>query len=251
MGDEVSDIVWRPVNPTGHLPERVVTQINELIVAERLRPGDRLPPERELAALLGVSRPVVREAVRVLAARGQVSVRHGRGIFVESPSAAQDLRAAIVGEQVGLQELFDMRVVLELAAVGWAATNATADDLDGLGEALARLDEAATHEPPDFANLQLLDSAYHLKIVEIARNRFLVKTVGVLQEMMHASMRTTLSLPGRIEASRTCHHEVFEAIARHDPAQATEAMRGHLESARSAALGRLEERRRTVSGDPA
>ncbi|TDC51678.1 FadR family transcriptional regulator [Actinomadura sp. KC345] len=250
MGKENLDIVWRPVNPSGHLPERVVTQINELIVSERLKPGDRLPPERELASLLGVSRPVVREAVRVLAARGQLSVRHGRGIFVESPSAAQDLRAAIAGEQVGLQELFDMREVLELAAVGWAAANATAEDVSGLREALDRLDEAAAQEPPDFALLQLLDSAYHLKIVEMARNRFLLKTVNVLQDMMHASMQTTLSLPGRIEESRACHHRVFDAIVGHDPVQATEAMRGHLESARSAALGRLEEMRKTVAEQP-
>ncbi|SFQ21814.1 MULTISPECIES: FadR/GntR family transcriptional regulator [Actinomadura] len=247
MGSGVPDVGWRLVKPSGHLPERVVTLINELIVAERLKPGDRLPPERELAVLLGVSRPVVREAVRELAARGQLSVRHGRGIFVETPSAAQDLRAAIAGEQVGLQELFDMREVLEVAAVGWAAAHATDDDVAALREALARLDEAATPESPDFATLQLLDSAFHLKIVEIARNRFLLKTVGVLQDMMHASMRTTLSLPGRIKASSACHHEILDAIVAHDEAEATRAMRDHLESARTAALSRLEEKRRTVA----
>jgi GntR family transcriptional repressor for pyruvate dehydrogenase complex len=233
---------------TGHLPERVVTQINELIVAERLKPGDQLPPERELAALLGVSRPVVREAVRVLAARGQLSVRHGRGIFVESRSAMQDLRAAIVGEQVGLQELFAMREVLELAAVAWAARNATAEDVRELRATLERLDEAATRPDPEFATLQLLDSAFHLRIVEIARNRFLLKTVGVLQEMMHASMRTTLSLPGRIESSRANHHDILEAIARNDPDQASAAMHDHLESSRAAAVSQLEEKQRTVAG---
>ncbi|HEY8481591.1 MAG TPA: FadR/GntR family transcriptional regulator [Spirillospora sp.] len=247
MGEENLEILWRPVNPSGHLPERVVTQINELIVSERLKPGDRLPPERELATLLGVSRPVVREAVRVLAARGQLSVRHGRGIFVESPSAAQDLRAAIAGEQVGLQELFDMREVLELAAVGWAAANATAEGIESLREALERLDEATARESLDYALLQALDSAYHLKIVEMARNRFLLKTVNVLQDMMHASMQTTLSLPGRIEESRAYHHRIFDAIVDRDSARATEAMRGHLESARSAALSRLEEIRKTVA----
>ena len=141
-----------------------------------------------------------------------------------------------------------MREVLELAAVAWAARNATEDDVQQLRAALERLDEAATQRDPDFGTLQLLDSAFHLKIVEIARNRFLLKTVGVLQEMMHASMHTTLSLPGRIESSRANHHDILDAIAGNDPVRASTAMHDHLESARAAALSRLEEKQRTVAG---
>lgn len=248
MHGEAHEEMWQPVNASGRLAERIVSQIQELITSERLRPGDRLPPERELSALLGVSRPVLREAVRMLVARGQLSVRHGRGVFIERPIAEQDLRAAFAAEQVGLRELYAMREVLELAAVSWAAENATPDDVEVLRAALEELDTAA--EAPDFPALQRLDSAFHLKIVEMARNRFLRQTVGVLQEMMHAGMQTTLSLPGRLTASKTEHRAVLDAIGRSDPDGARAAMKAHLDAARAAAESRVEEKRRRGGAAP-
>lgn len=240
MSNHDGGAVWQPVNASGHLAERIVTQVQELIRSERLKPGDRLPSERELAGLLNVSRPVLREALRILVANGQLSVRHGRGVFIERPIAEQDLRAALAAEQVGLQELFAMREVLELAAAVWAAENAQPEDVSELADTLGRLDEAAAEDNPDFAALQQLDSAFHRKIVETARNRFLRQTVGVLQEMMHASMHTTLAVPGRLATSKRDHHAVLDAIGRGDSDGAKEAMRAHLAGAWAAAQSRLE-----------
>jgi GntR family transcriptional repressor for pyruvate dehydrogenase complex len=77
--------MWEPIGHGGSLSDRIERQIIDLVGTEALTPGDRLPSERDLAALLGVSRPSVREAVKSLEAQGWVHVRHGQGVFVASP----------------------------------------------------------------------------------------------------------------------------------------------------------------------
>lgn len=123
-----------------------------------------------------------------------------------------------------------------------------------LGRHRARARRSAHGRPHGYRWVRVPDSSaysrsstFHLKIVEIARNRFLLKTVSVLQGMMHASMCTTLSLPGRLNASRADHRDIVEAVATNDPRQTSTAMHDHLESARMAALSRLEDKRRTVA----
>src|SRR5215210_3101477 len=101
--------------------DRIAERILGHIGAHRLRPGDRLPPERELAGLLGVSRPSLREALRSLQARGQVVVRHGSGAYVAEPAAATALRRSLAEQELSLRELYDMREVIELPAADWSA----------------------------------------------------------------------------------------------------------------------------------
>ena len=238
-----TDTGWHRVNLTGSLTERVIDQIIQRVRDNDLTPGDRLPSERELASLLGVSRPVVREAIRVLAARGQVAVQHGRGVFVQDSLAMQNLRAAAATAEHDLLELFAMREVLEVPAAGWAAERADAAALDVLRKDLAELDEAARPDP-DFKEMQHLDSRVHMHIVEMAGNRFMIQTLGVLQEMMHAGMRTTLHLPGRYESSREDHHRILHALERKDADEARNGARDHIRSALAAATEHLASLRR-------
>ena len=133
-----------------------------------------------------------------------------------------------------------MREVLEVPAAGWAAGVATAQDIATLADALAT-EEAARAEPIDFDRLGKLDAAFHLAIVEIARNRFLLQTLGVLQEMLASGMETTLTIPGRVEASRDEHRGIFEAVVSRDPSAAREAVARHIAHAREAALARVRD----------
>src|SRR5215472_7877037 len=103
------------------LHEEIASRLGRLIADRDLREGDRMPSERELAVELGVSRPSVREAVRTLEARGRVAVRHGIGVFVRKPAADEPLAGVITAERVKLHDLFQMRLVLEVPAAGWAA----------------------------------------------------------------------------------------------------------------------------------
>ena len=108
-----------------HRAARIATQLMELIEFQRLLPGDKLPPERQLADLLEVSRPSLREALHILQAQGLVQIKHGQGTFVQEPIVAQELRASVMTKAHGLNELFDAREVLEVPASKWAADKAS------------------------------------------------------------------------------------------------------------------------------
>jgi GntR family transcriptional regulator, transcriptional repressor for pyruvate dehydrogenase complex len=236
--------VWKSLAPAGTVSDRIAQQILNLIATEEIKPGDRLPSERDLAALLGVSRPSVREAVKSLEAKGRLHVRHGQGVFVAPPQSQEDLRAALARQEVTLGELFAMREVLEVPAAGWAATAGRDGRIDAASVALGELDNASDLDPPDFTLLRDLDAAFHMRIVEAADNRFLRQTLGVLQEMLAMSMETTLLIPGRLAKSRAEHERILEAVRRGDSTAARNAARRHIRSAQTAARLRLEAERR-------
>lgn len=232
--------LWVPLRQ-GSVSDLIARRILEVISSDRLRPGDRLPPERELAAMLGTSRPSLREALRSLKAQGYVEVRHGSGVFVADPATTRTLRQALVTEEMSLTELFDMREVLELPAAAWAAANQDTDRLGRVREAYDTL-MAATEEPHvDWVRLRELDAAFHLRIVEAAGNRFLTRTLGVLQEILGKGMETTLRIPGRLERSRNDHKRILEALVAGDPVAAKRAASAHIHGARKAALKRVQE----------
>ena len=116
--------LWSPIKESGSLTDKIVARIDELIASEDLQEGQRLPSERDMARLLGVSRPALREAVRVLEARGRVAVRHGQGVFVGAGDIGT-IKTRLANMEVSLAELFAMRQVLEVPAAEWAASVAT------------------------------------------------------------------------------------------------------------------------------
>jgi len=236
----VIDPAWRPVALDGRLYERIVERLEDLIAAKGLHSGDRLPSEREMADLLRVSRPSIREAVRTLEGRGRLRVLHGKGIFMSQPAAVDgDLLAEMATRQIGLRELFAMREVLEVPAAGWAAESASPSQLELVVSAFDVLDAAAAEAKPDFVLMQALDSTFHLRIAEAAGNRFMLRTLGVLQEMLSAGMQTTLTIPGRLALSRRDHWAICDAIVKGKGSAARQAMRAHIRSAAAAALKRL------------
>jgi GntR family transcriptional repressor for pyruvate dehydrogenase complex len=249
VGDD--DRLWTPLRQ-GTVSDLIARRILEVIRSERLRPGDRLPPERELAAMLGTSRPSLREALQAIKARGWVDIRHGSGVFVADPATTRSLREALLAEEVSLRELFDMREVLELPAAAWAAKNADSAKLAAvqlaydalMSRAGASADDGSGNEDGeavDWPRLQRLDAAFHLRIVEAAGNRFLARTQGVLQEILATGMDTTLRLPGRLGKSRGEHARILAAVVSGNPAAARRAALTHINSARKAALSRLHE----------
>lgn len=236
--------MWVPVRESGSISDRIERQVVDLITAEALRPGDRLPPERDLAVTLGVSRPSLREALRSLEAQGWVNVRHGQGIFVATPRSAEELHAALTSHEMTFAELFAMREVLEVPAAGWAAGTGDEPRLARARAALTELNTAIAAEPPDFHLLGRLDAEFHMRIVEAAGNRFLRQTLGVLQEMLAAGMETTLLVPGRLEKSREEHERLLAAILSGNATTARAEARRHVRNTHAVALRRLESERR-------
>lgn len=221
---------------------RIATQLMELIELQKLLPGDKLPPERQLADLLAVSRPSLREALHILQAQGLVSIKHGQGTFVQEPVVAQELRASVMTKTHGLNELFDAREVLEVPASKWAAEKATKEDIRLLRATLNQIDIITAIEPIDFDQLQSLDARFHLTIVGIAGNRFINQTLNVLQDVMRMSMETTLRLPGRSDISRREHHEILAAIEDGNSDLASKLTLQHITGARITALADTKKR---------
>jgi len=230
--------LWTPLRQ-GSVSELIARRILEVISADKLKPGDQLPPERELAAMLGTSRPSLREALQSLKARGFLDIRHGAGVFVADPATTKSLRQAMSADTISLTELFDMREVLELPAAEWAARAVRTEGqekLAGVTEAYETLRVASQPPVSDWAELQRLDAQFHMRIVEAAGNRFLTRTNSVLQEILARGMDTTLQIPGRLEKSRNEHQHILEALAAGDSAAARRAARNHIRGARGAAL---------------
>ena len=208
--------------------ERIANQGLEFIEINKLVPGNRLPPERDLARNLQVSRPSMREALRILQAQGRVEIRHGQGTFVAQPQTTRQLQAALLTTDVGIEELFEMRQVFEIPAAGWAANRRSKEQLRLMRSTLNQLNQLAQQELNDYEVLQKLDAEFHLRIVEAADNRFLNQSVGVLQLMLNTSMETTLRQPGRIEQSRHDHEAIFAAIEAGDAQGAERAAALHI-----------------------
>ncbi|MGB3376197.1 MAG: FCD domain-containing protein [Microbacterium sp.] len=234
----MQSVAWEPVRH-GSVSDLIARQILAVIAREKLAPGDRLPPERELASLLGVGRPALREALGALKAQGRVSIRHGIGVFVADPESTRALRSAFYSEELNFEELFEMREMLEVAAATWAAEKQDADRLRKLTDAYDVLTAASLEDDVDWKKLQELDARFHLRIFEAAGNRFLSGAQGVLQDLLATGMATTLQVPGRLEKSRTDHREIYEAIVAGEPAVARRAIRKHIRGARKAALDRM------------
>jgi GntR family transcriptional repressor for pyruvate dehydrogenase complex len=220
---------------------KIAKQLMELIEIQNLQPGDKLPPERQLADLLEVSRPSLREALHILQAQGLVHIRHGQGTFVQEPLVAQELRASMMASTHDLNELFDAREVLEVPASNWAAEKATKEDLRILRTTLNQIDTICSKEPIDYDQLQVLDAKFHLTIVGIVGNRFLNQTLNVLQDVMKMSMDTTLRLPGRKEISKKEHNEILQAIEDGDGPLAAKLTLQHISGARATALADARE----------
>lgn len=241
-------IGWHWMGTGEPLFQRVAGQVERFIDGNGLRPGDRLPGERELCQLLGVSRASVREALRSLQARGVVLVRHGKGVFVAAPDEADlALERFTRLREVGMEELFAMREVLEVPAAGWTAAAASDEQLQDLVRTFEDLADGVQGRRPA-TELQVMDAKLHLQIAEYANNRFLAMTQTVLQEMLARSMETTLAIAGRPARSVREHAEIVEALLARDPARARAAARRHIQSSRRAALRRVAGNRERQPG---
>ena len=218
-------------------PPRLQGQVRLLldhIESQGLQGGERLEPERELAKILGISRPSLREAIQILQVQGRLRVKHGIGIFLLDQADGEKLRESLRTAQHRIEELFQMREILEAPAVEWAAERRSEEQLAEMKLAARALNQAIARKPVDFENLRRLDMEFHLTIVRSAQNQFLNQTLGTLQEIMFHSMDNTLKLPGRVDSSEHEHGKILEAIEKRDSITARLMIIQHIHNARDA-----------------
>ncbi len=213
------------------LPSRIAEQIRLLISERRLREGDRLPSEGELAPLLGVSRPSLREALKTLAAVGLVEIRHGQGTFIKSADVDRALDRAISGWFQGHgigRHLTEMRQLLEPAAAAWAAERAIPAERQALLDVVSRMRAVRTDDQDLVETLQRLDTELHQRIADATHNPLLVRVMQGLLDLLSESRRRSLLIPGQGLRSVRYHEAIAGAVVRRDAHGAARAMRRHL-----------------------
>jgi GntR family transcriptional repressor for pyruvate dehydrogenase complex len=207
--------------------EQVAEQIQQLIARGVLKPGDRLPAERELAAKFGVGRGSIRDAIRTLEIMGVVEPRHGHGTVVRELSAESlvvPLASVLSQKRELVAELLDVRRMIEPALAARAAENATEQEIAHMQEILDRQREKMRRGEPTIEE----DSEFHYAIAVAARNTVILRVLDVLMDLLRESRTRSLQVPGRLERSIAGHRRVLRAIKRRDAAAAQATVRQHL-----------------------
>jgi GntR family transcriptional repressor for pyruvate dehydrogenase complex len=204
----------------------IVDQIRELIAAGRIQPGDRLPPERELAELFKASRNSVRDAIRVLEQMGLIESRQGDGTYVRSVGAeelAEPLARMLLQSRTQMRELWEVRRVLEPAIAQLAASRITDEELDELGTTL----ESQRRKVEAGLTALEEDTAFHYGIAEAARNTVMLRTLDTLVDLLRQS-RERSQRHDRPAHSLAGHRRILSALRRRDADAARDEMLRHL-----------------------
>ena len=214
------------------LAERVEQELERLIVESRLGAGDRLPSERELASQFGVSRTVVREAVRALAARKLVDVSVGRGTVVRAPSAesageSMKLLLLMQAGGAGVDKVSEVRHIVETEIAALAASRRTDEDL---GDLAAILEETRLHLDDPEVYIKS-DVAFHAALARATKNELFVIVLDSLVEVMIEVRLLTLRVPGITSLALSHHERILEAVVSGDPGAARAAMDAHMDQA--------------------
>jgi GntR family transcriptional regulator, transcriptional repressor for pyruvate dehydrogenase complex len=228
--------------------ERIAELIQSYIAEHQLRPGDRLPTEQELGEQFGVSRTIVRDAVKVLTPLGLLRTRRGSGIYVGQAATVPQLpilNPSSPMEPENMRELFEFRRFQEMQTASLATQRITVAELKSLEQWLTTNREAAKAEDRD--TFLSSDDAFHYGIALATHNKFYVQSVTtVLQLQRWAIHILTGGAPGSSLAAVEQHTRIFEAIRDADPDRAAEAARFHVDSVFAAY--EHEVRRRVLEG---
>jgi DNA-binding FadR family transcriptional regulator len=213
--------------------ELVAEEILQLIGELLLRPGDRMPTEKELAARLGTSRTVVRDAVKILSATGRVSAQKGRGLYVadnESMLGARQWGGFFVPTNLDhIFMLFEFRRVQETQASMLAAKRASPSELRVIEAAVQTCRHGYTSG--DNAEFDQGDDAFHLGVAAASHNFFLVSAVREARMLQRrASVIGLLGLGGHADAAVGEHEAIYRAIRDGDPEAAAQATSAHLDN---------------------
>lgn len=220
--------------------EEVVSQIHQMIRDGRLKAGDQLPSERELAETFKISRTSVREALRALESQGMIISKTGMGNFIADlpvESFVAPLARLLVEEKTALADIFELRKLIEPQIASLAAERATLEEIERMKSLL----EKQREQVEAGATGVDADTEFHFAIGQATQNHAIEKLVSGLLDVLSHSREESLQTPGRREASIASHLAIVDAIERHDQAQAREAMRHHIEQVeRSVFLSRQE-----------
>lgn len=221
---------FQPIRPK-KISSQIAEQIRSSILAGEFSPGDKLPPERELAEMFGVSRPSVREALNMLASSGLVMSYQGGGTVVKSlveTSAGNPLSDLIKGEQERALDVIEVRKCMEAWTSYYAARRALPEDLRKLEKIVTEMEYNLVEMKPS----QDLDANFHIIIAQATHNvvwlHLMQSIFDAMKEFQRGVWRAVYLTDEDHRQLFQHHRAVYEAIRDRDPERARDAMLSHL-----------------------
>jgi len=207
--------------------EEVAKRIEQLILA-KMKPGDKLPPERELSEMFGVSRSSIRDAIRSLELMGLVEPKQGIGTVVRELSAemlVSPLSNVLMRQHQLVSELLDVRKMLEPPLAARAAAHASDEEIAEMEDILRRQSEKMAQGELAVEE----DSEFHYAIALASGNSVVLKVLDLLMDLLRGTREKSLQVGGRPQKSMAGHRRIMAAIRKHDATAAEAAMRRHVE----------------------
>ena len=222
-----SEVTMPPVKKA-RLSDSVINAIKEMIREDGFNSGDKFYSENELTKMLQVSRSSIREAMRILEVTGQVSVKQGKGIFVTDKQGDQfsEFSSWVKANEQSIRDNFEVRLIIEPKAAGYAAEKADKKDIKELEQAYGKFVAYANQN--DVEEAIVWDGTFHRLLARATKN----KTLYVLMKAMIMNLPngwiSSLYTPGRIEQTVSEHGDILEAIKKRDKIGAENEMTRHL-----------------------
>jgi GntR family transcriptional repressor for pyruvate dehydrogenase complex len=216
-----------------HRTMQVVNHIRALIENGTLRPGDKIPPEREFARSLNISRASLRTGIGYLAAMGVMKVRHGVGTFVaDGPAEFGKASFSLMGVLHGFQswQMFEVRLILESNLAALAAERATEEHHTALAEEVAEI-FASIDSPADFL---IHDVLFHRILSQASGNPILGALMETITSALYDKRRKTVERSTDLRESAEMHRMIYRAIRARNPLEARKLMEQHLRMAQAA-----------------
>ena len=222
----------KQVEPNTHRTMQVVNHIRSLIESGTLQPGDKIPPEREFARTLKISRASLRTGIGYLAAMGVMKVRHGVGTFVaDGPPEFGKGSLGLMGALHGFQtwQMFEARIILESNIAALAAERGKDEHYTALAEEVAEM-FASMGSPSDFLIHDLL---FHRIISQASGNPILASVIETITSAIYDKRRKTVERSTDMRESAEMHREIYRAIRARKPQEARKLMEEHLSMAQT------------------
>lgn len=230
-GDDGSGVFHR-LSRDPSLADRVAQQLFEVVRSGRIKPGEKLPSERDLGEEFGVSRTVIREAVRSLRAKGVLDVRSGSGVTVAAPDPAlvvESMRLYLgdgvsPGSPVTYDQVHEIRRALEVRIAESASRNASPKDLERMHAAVGAMDVAATGEEAAVADLN-----FHNVLAHATGNPLYPVLMDSLSAVLISIREATLNDTGSVARAQSYHREILAHVESGDSVGAAASMQRHLD----------------------
>ena len=222
---------FREITPV-RLYESVIEQIMNLIKNNKLKPGDKLSPERELAKKLSISRGSLREAFRVLESRGLIKSKPGGGRYIREirkngHNSTENIISSL--EKSSILELLEAREMFEVKIAKIAAQKATPEDIELIERALNKMNDEKGLKNDEKTQF---DTGFHLAIANASHNFVFVNIIKLHLDLLKETRGKTWQIPGRREKQYQEHQAILQAIKEHDAKKAGETMLKHLKNVR-------------------